>query len=321
MEARPLELYLGQDNLIWAYDSLADVAYRMPPSDQRNQHPPAPPSNGGGGLPDAPSDGQLYGRLDSAWAVVPSAPAGDFIAAAGTTPIDWRNPPLLMSTQGNAPFAGTVLNGRQVQLLADPSNSAGTAALTVSPTSIAFNIPGWGAGTIAPDAVNGRMTYQGLAFIFTGSPIGIEGDQFDDGLNPGTSVPAIQIESSANSPGLKISQFGGLEVTGTRGELVARGAGFTCYSPSGGRVAIGNDADCITLAVNSGKVDLTLTSDGKFLSLVTPGAQTGLAFDRSSLSGPLTVLEMDSTTGDLLVTATAGPNAGKSVNLTAGHWA
>jgi hypothetical protein len=149
-------------------------------------------------------------------------------------------------------------------------------------------------------------------------PLTIQGDQFNEGLNPGTAVPAFQIKTSASTEGFKIGQFGGLEVTGSRGEIVTRGAGFTHYDSANNRIAIGNDSAAITVNCYGGKVNISLTSDGNYLALQSVQPQTGLAFDRSGYGGPCTILAMDTTTGDLLAIATVGPNAGKSINLTNG---
>lgn len=46
MAARALDLYLGEDNQIWAYDSATGIGYRMPPA-LKHQHPPvsSPPAD------------------------------------------------------------------------------------------------------------------------------------------------------------------------------------------------------------------------------------------------------------------------------------
>lgn len=184
--SRPLELYLGEDNQIWALDKALGVGYRMPPSDQRNQHPPAPPSDSGAGIAEAPTDGKLYGRESAAWAVVPPAP-----------------PPGL-------PLTGGTLTG---SVMVDASTADNDFAVTGSP--------------------NGQISVHGWYIRFTG-PYSFS-----------------------------------LSVDNTNGNLAVGFNGIT--------IGLGG-------AVTTG-------------------------------------LSMDQTTGDIIAKAIAGPNAGKSVNLTAGKWA
>lgn len=45
----------------------------------------SPAGGGGGGIPDAPSDGTLYGRKDAAWEAVPPSVPAPVVAEAGTS--------------------------------------------------------------------------------------------------------------------------------------------------------------------------------------------------------------------------------------------
>jgi hypothetical protein len=296
---------------------------------------------------DAPFDGQTYGRQDGEWVPVSSGGGGgDSVQKTGdtmtgtlviTSPngsalLDWENPGTPSSVKIDTAASGWPTlhfsaQGVDSMVTADSAGNlkilASELMLGTTGQTLVWQDPG---GWLKlqkldnQDLVATSSAWSGQVNLTNGGAIGITivGDQFDEGINPGTAIPAFQIKSSANLEGFKLGQFGGLEVTGPRGELVTRGAGFTHYDSLGNRVAICNDPNSITFNCYGGKVNITQTSDGRYLSLESNYTQTGLAFDRSAFGQPCTILAMDSTTGDILAIATAGPNAGMSVNLTNG---
>ena len=197
--------------------------------------PPAPT-----GVPEAPTDSQLYGRENAGWQVVPTG---------GTDPAAVRK-------------TGDTMTGQLV----------------------------------------------------------VKGDQFD-GDPPAQGAFLITNAAGTDKAGIAIGKWGSLTIVGTNPGLNLVNAGIQLYDGAGNRLALNADPFCVTFAGGSGKTNITLSNSRNWVSLINNGPDIGIAFDLTGPGGPLTVLKMDSTTGDIIATSTAGPNAGKSVNLTAGKWA
>src|SRR5258708_6226956 len=62
-----LMVYLDSAGIVWARDPSTGIAYALSPTSDVNT------------LPEAPTDGQLYGRQNSGWVLVPA-----YVALAGT---------------------------------------------------------------------------------------------------------------------------------------------------------------------------------------------------------------------------------------------
>ena len=206
------------------------------------------------GIPEAPTDGQLYGRENAAWAVVPSAAS-------------------------------------------DPTKVAKTG-----------------------DTMTGQLV--------------IKGDQFDGGITS-TPIPALLMgdSSGANQCGISVGQYGDsvtvVKANGSPGfirmglgAMVIVSAGSTWQAQLGsgdppelrfqyGGVSVG----CVSTgdandSQNTGDVQMKANQAGNGICLFS--AATGER-TRIHLAGD--------GSGDILCKSLTGPNAGKSVNLTAGTWA
>lgn len=70
MNPRTLQLYIGEDDQIWAQDPTLGVAYKIAPATGRSQNFPPPPA-GPTPVTDAPADGNEYVRQNGAWIMVP----------------------------------------------------------------------------------------------------------------------------------------------------------------------------------------------------------------------------------------------------------
>jgi hypothetical protein len=92
----------------------------------------------GGGVPEAPTDGQLYGRENSAWAVVPPIASGPFIAKAGQTIIDRANIPVISSSDGSRTI-GLDCNAVSIQNVNVGLTIIEPAQITLENLALAFN--------------------------------------------------------------------------------------------------------------------------------------------------------------------------------------
>jgi hypothetical protein len=231
-----LTWYIGQDDCLYAHELQTDCLFKIVEDISTLVPPPVD-----AGVPEAPTDGQLYGRESAAWAVVPSTPPSDGVQKTGDT------------------MTGTLV---------------------------------------------------------------MKNDQFTADTNGGTPVAAVVIEDNAGAEatGLALAPFGDLTITGPRKGLQIHSPGFLqMYASDGTRTAFldssGNlgfpPASALVMSGDATSGDLIIQSN-------TPGNGIKLASGGSASSLRLHLAADDS--GDLIVTSTNGPNAGKSVNLTYGKW-
>jgi hypothetical protein len=108
----------------------------------------AVPGEGAGGLADAPSDGNLYGRLNAAWSVVAVAsgtvPLMDGIAAVGTGAAWARGDHIHPSDTSRAPLASPALTGTPSAPTPAPTDNSTTLATTAYVTAAITAVGGIG---------------------------------------------------------------------------------------------------------------------------------------------------------------------------------
>jgi hypothetical protein len=147
----------------------------------------------------------------------------------------------------------------------------------------------------------------------SGGPIVVEGDQFDERITV-PPVAAITIKSSQGSRGFVLGRWGDLE---PQGGMTITGP-LQTYNSVGGRIALHADSECLTFTPSTGgKTNVMHDSATDNLML----GNHGIEFDRTGFGESKVAIEIDPATGDLIARSYAGPNAGMSVNLTAGLWA
>ena len=138
----------------------------------------------------------------------------------------------------------------------------------------------------------------------------VKGDQFDQSIAT-TITPAILFENSSggNQIGICVDQYGdGINI------IKPNGASAFIRLDPGGAVLIGPTSHYGTYIRLAGV--LTIGTDmNNDLTLSCAGMTLGQGLPMDGF------LHVDQTTGDLIISQVTGPNAGKSVNLTAGHWA
>jgi hypothetical protein len=148
----------------------------------------------GGGIPEAPTDGQLYGRESSAWSVVPPVPApsssipimdGTAAAGTGTTwsrtdhvhPSDTTKAPLVSPTFTGTPVAPTataLTNTAQLATTAYADGAVGvekTRALAAEALLAPLVSPTFTGVPVAPNPTAGTNTTQLATTAFVGTAL------------------------------------------------------------------------------------------------------------------------------------------------------
>lgn len=197
-----------------------------------------------------------------------------------------------------------------------PNNSTGTAAISVSPTTIAFSNVSLGTTakqTVAitnSSSVNENVT----AVTATGSEFSISGIALPYALNAGTSTTftaeftpmasgnatgsiSISAASTNSDPTVTIALTG----TGTQAQMSLNPA-----SVSFGTVTVGQTNSQPVIISNPGKVGLTISSY----------TVTGAGFSASGLSTPLTIQPGQSASLNIAFDPSSAGNASGAVSLT-----
>jgi hypothetical protein len=146
----------------------------------------------------------------------------------------------------------------------------------------------------------------------------VKGDQFDQNITP-SPTPALLIENSSGGDqiGIAVGEFGDsitfVKANGQQANI--RSQGILVMGSGNPNIQISSGMFGMT-SPGSAHCNITAMDNGA-ISLNTGAVGAGMQLNDSVVVGAIHW----NAGGDLIVTQTTGPNAGKSVNLTAGKWA
>lgn len=312
----PLQVYQAQDGSMWAVNPSSGFGLQIAP-------PGGSVTPGAGGVSEAPTDGQLYGRQSAGWAPVPAQ--GESLYSE-----EWRWTTTVTPSNGQVTLDGAPDWASAVKLDLSTNTTAGRdmtpafSELFSVGNDVYVQVKGSSANaatyTIAGAGINNASWWQ-FPLTFKSS---------SGTLPPNNSAVDVTVFVKGAGGASNAVQKSGDTMTGTL--LINTVDGSGTLTVKDGSLGVGyeqsatlkgTELDFIPYSGNGQRMTLMRATDGGMtsLSIQMGGGAANPAIMLGAGQPDVNVFYTDQTTGDLIVKGLYGPNAGKSVNLTAGKWA